>query len=595
MRIGAVAEKSGSAAERFGFVKGLLCAAVFLFLILSFLPVRYEANDDFGLIARFSPRSGFATDPLQPLVSWTLGSILCFLYARLPGVPWYGLFIYGSALCGMALMLGVLFRSARGASLLLALPLLGTLFFHVFAFAGFTSAALLLECGVLLCVLEWAVRGECPARNPRWYAGALALGFLVAFLLRWRMVLYAASLGAPILLFLRRGWLRGAIPFVAAVGLVVAGDRALFHSSSSEEYKAYVEYSRLRARFHDTVQGGYHGETTETALQKAGWSREDYVFYKSWILYDNQRFNARSLRAFLAANDPGKAGSLLGMGLEGLRRQFRMGHHYALALVFGTLSVLVYRLEHLSSLSRGRGLKICLALAFVASGILYIMCFRFVPRLFVPLSAYFFGLCFLFFHEKGGEGRALSRGGPARRRVLPAVGLALSLLTWGQAHAQGRMAVALLKGSEAEKASMHKALSGVKGAGSVSDPLLVVMNPVSGLGAEYVHPLREFSDYTDLRVFPAGWGVHSPRFVSTLREMGLADGHAFLAWLIDNPQALLVLRTSGAEDTWRWKSLWESYLARRIAPDRGVRLVPAHDFRDARGAGLVVFLLKFGS
>lgn len=583
---------SEACGHRFGFVMGLLCAAVFLFLILSFLPVRYEANDDFGLIARFSPRSGFVTDPLQPLVSWTLGSILCALYTRVPHVPWYGLFIYASALWGMALMLGVLFRSARGASLLLALPLLGTLFFHVFSFAGFTSAALLLECGVLLCVLEWAVR---PVKNPRGYAGALALGFLVAFLLRWRMVLYAAALGVPILLFLKKGWWRGAIPFVAAVGFFVAGDRVLFHLLSSDEYKAYVEYSRLRAEFHDTVRGGVHGETTQRALQRVGWSQEDYVFYKSWILYDNRRFNTHSLRAFLDANDPGQEGSLLGLGLDGLRRQFRLGNHYALALVFGTLSVLVYRVDRLPSLSRARRLKIFLALAFIASGILYVMCFRFVPRLFVPLAAYFFGLCFLLLHAKEGDGKPLSRGGPASRRVLLASGLALSLLTWGQAHAQGRMAVSLLRGSEAEKAHIRQALSGVKGAGSVSDPLLVLMNPVSGLGAEYVHPLREFSDYTDLRVFPAGWGVHSPRFSAILRGMGLADGHAFLAWLIDNPQALLVLRTSGGADTWRWKSLWESYLARRIAPDRGVRLLPAHDFRDARGAGLVLFRLKSGS
>ena len=576
---------------RAGFLKGFLFAAVFVAMVVSFVPVRYEANDDFGLIARFSRESGFKPDPLQPHVSWSLGAVLCPLYRWHPKVPWYGLFIYTAAFWGMSLILSVLFRSTRGASMWLALPLLGILFFHVFSFGSFTSASLLLECGVFLSVMEWVVRGECPAKHPRFYAGTLALGFLAAFVLRWMMVLFASAFGAPVLLFVRKRQLGKAIPLLMVLGLAMAGDRALFHLMISDEHKAFLEYNALRARFNDTVRGDDHGPLTRRALQKAGWSLEDYVFYKSWVLYDNREFNTETLRTFLRENDPKKEESVFQLGLKGLRRQFRIGNHYALALVFATVSILVYRFDDWWRYARRMQLRILLTLAVIAFGILYVMCFRFVPRVFVPLSAYFFGTCFMFSHLKS-DPQPESRNRPVFKKVLLLCAILFCLLTWGQAYAQGRKVARILKQSEAEKAYIQHGLSWVRNREATTDPLLVLMDPVGGLGAEYVHPLKEYSDFTDLRVFPGGWGAHSPRFYSILRDMGLPDGRAFLEWMIDNPRALLVLRTKGRMYTLRWESLWESYYARRIAPGKSVRLVPVYDFRNGNGAGLVLFRMR---
>jgi hypothetical protein len=236
-------------------------------------------------------------------------------------------------------------------------------------------------------------------------------------------------------------------------------------------------------------------------------------------------------------------------------------------------------------------LRILLALAYIGAGIVSVVSIRSVFRIFVPLYAYFFGACFLFSHlTKRGSGQGRSRS--VGRNVSVICAVVFSILAWGQAYAQGKLDFRILRGSKMKKEYIQKSLSVVEDRSPVPDPLLILMNPAKGLGAEYVHPLKEFSDFTDLRIFPAGWGVHSPRFYSILGDMGLTDGREFLTWMIDNPKALLVLFSRNEMDTRRRKSMWESYFSRRIAPNKRARLVPVHDFRNATGAGLIFFYMR---
>jgi len=352
-----------------------------------------------------------------------------------------------------------------------------------------------------------------------------------------------------------------------------------------------MEYNDLRAQFHDTARGDYYGDSTPKALRKVGWSPEDYAFYKQWVLYDNRKFNERTLHTFLDENDPKKKRSLFALKWNGLKEHFRHGKRYFLALLFSVVSIGFYRVGGLSELARRNRLKIVLALAYIGAGIVSVVSIRSVFRVFVPLYAYFFGACFLFFHltkRESAQGRSKSVG----RDVSVTCAVVFSILAWGQAYAQGKMDFRILKRSKMEKEYIQKSLSVVKNRSAEPAPLLILMDPTSGLRSEYVHPLKEFSDFTDLRIFPAGWGVHSPRFSSILRDMGLADGRAFLTWMIDNPKALLVLFARNGMDTLRSKSMWESYFSRRIAPNKRARLVPVYDFRNATGAGLILFYMR---
>lgn len=574
-----------------GFLKGFFLAAVFMLIIFCLVPVRYSANDDFALVKLLSERSGFSPDPHNPSLNFSLGRILCLLYKYGPDLPWYGLFVCTACYLGLSLLLSVLFRSTQGLSLLLSLPFLGMVFFHMTSFVSFTAASLILELGVFLCLMEWMVRDRCPVEKPRLYGWALALAFLISYLLRWRLVLFGLAFGGPVLLFMKKQQMAKAMPVVMAVCLVIFCDRALFHLTTSDQHKAFSEYNDLRAQFHDTARGEYYGDLTPKALRKVGWSAEDYVFYKRWVVYDNQNFNERTLHTFLDENDPKRKPYLFALKWNGLKEHFLQGKRYLIALLFSVVSIGFYRVGGLSELAWRNRLKILLALAYIGAGIAWIVSIRSVFRVYVPLYAYFFATCFLFFHltkRESGQGKSRSAG----RKVSATCAVVFSLLAWGQAYAQGKVDFRVLRKSKMEKEYIQKRLSVVKDRSAVPEPFLILMNPTSGLGEKYVHPLKEFSDFTDLRIFPAGWGVHSPRFSSILRDMSLTDGRAFLAWMIDNPKALLVLFARHEMDTRRWKSMWESYFSRRVAPNKRARLLPVHDFRNATGAGLIFFSMR---
>lgn len=576
---------------RTGFLKGFSVAAVLALVILCFLPVRYEANDDFALVSKLSGKTGLSADPLDPTLSTSLGWTLYLLYQYGPDLPWYGLYVCAACYLGFSLMLSVLFRSVKGLSLLLSLPFLGMVFFHLFSFVSFTSASLILESGVFLCCMEWMVRDRCPAKNPRFYAWVLLLAFTISYLLRWRLVLSSLVFVGPVLLFVKRRHMAKATPFLMALALFITGDRVLFHLTASDQHKAFVNYNRLRAEFHDTARGDDHGELTRKALKKVGWSLEDFAFYKSWVLYDNRKFNERTLSTFLKENDPQKELSLLAVGWKGLKEHCRRGKRYLLAMLFSIASVGFYRAGCLSGLTKRNRLKIIVALAYIGTGIALVVAIRSVMRVYVPLYAYFFGACFFFFHLTE---RASRQGGSrsVHRHLAVTCAVVFSVLAWGQAYAWGETEIERLHQSKSIREYILSRMEEVKKRTKDADAILILMEPSSGLGQETIHPLREFRDFTDLRILPAGWGINSPRYFSILRGMGLEDGRALMEWIVDNERALLVLMAKGGVDVWRWQTQWTSYFARNIVKKGKVKLVPVHDFRDARGRGLVLFSMR---
>ena len=122
--------------------------------------------------------------------------------------------------------------------------------------------------------------------------------------------------------------------------------------------------------------------------------------------------------------------------------------------------------------------------------------------------------------------------------------------------------------------------------------MLVMMNASRGLMFDAIHPLREFSELPDLRVIPGGTSVNSPRYGRLLGALGLSGGRALLAWLIDNPRVLLALDAAGEMDADRWEALWLSYYNRHVAPGTRLRLLPAIDYRNDEGYGLVFYHLR---
>jgi len=167
--------------------------------------------------------------------------------------------------------------------------------------------------------------------------------------------------------------------------------------------------------------------------------------------------------------------------------------------------------------------------------------------------------------------------------------LLLVALALGQIHTQGKSLLRVLETSKRQKDYIHKCLGVVKDKSIHGDPLLVLMDPSYGLHFETVHPLKELSDFPDLRIFPTGSRINSPDYFNRLRRLGLKGGREFLKWVVNNEEVLLVFMASGEKREQKMTYLWRSYLSRRIVPGKEVRLVPAHDFRNRNGAGLVFY------
>lgn len=571
-----------------GFWKGFLFTAVFILLVISFLPVRYETNDDFAIIRRLSDQTGFVSDTHHYSLSYGFGWVLCFLYRCCSSVPWYGAFVYSATYLGASLMLSVVFRSSSGKSLLLWLPALSVFFAHCFSFVSFTAASLMLEFGIFLCVMEWVVRDECPARNSKFYALTLAVGFLMCFSLRWRLVIWSVGLGIPVLFFLRKNHLKKGFLFACTLIMIVVGDRALFHFMTTQEHKAFMAYNKLRAQFHDTINGEFHGETTLKALNKVGWSLDDYAFFRRWILYDDELFNPESLRIFIKENDPREKASIFELIPKRIARSFGASRHCTLALIFSILSLFFYRFHSLLGLSYKDRLRIIGSFGIPVAAIVFFMYYRFPPRVYVPLYAYLLGVTCLLFSLANEKLPGWKKVSTRKNMIMISVSLFM-LLTWVQAYAQAKGMLKRLKTSKTEKDYIQKYLNVVRDKTLDSDPLLVSMNPVDGLRLETIHPLKEFLDVADMKIFPAGTGVNSPRYFSILRTMGLQKGHDFLKWMIDRKKVLLVLIARGKQENQVWTYLWESYFSRHVAPGQIVRLAPVYDFRNKGGVGLVFY------
>ena len=573
------------------FLKGFVLSAVLVLVIMWFMPVRYEVNDELGMIMTLSGRHGVPPDPYAPfVVSEALHYVLCLLYTHWPSIPWLGMLMCFTVYLGGSLILSLLFRSRDGKYTLLAVPPFVMYVGVCLSVMSVTSASLLLEFAVFLYLMEWAMRKRCPVGNPRLYALFLSLCFLLSYNLRWGMVLKALCFSIPVLCFARRAHFKKALPFAAALTVFIVADRAVLHYKSTEEYKAFAEYTKVRSIFHDTVKGFYNGDITHRALEKVGWSFDDFAFFRFWILYDSDLFNIDTVKAFIKENDPQQEAFVFRLIPERIMHSYRTSRHYTLVLIFSILSLFVYRFHSLFGLSRGDRLRIICVLGLIAGSVVFFMYYRFPRRLFIPLYMYLTGASFVVF-QAGGESSQGWRRVSTSRKIAVVSAMLLVVLSLGQILAQGKAVVYDSQTRKAMKDDIHRCIAAVENKDTYGDPLLVLMDPSTGLRSEAVHPLKELSDFPDVRLFPGGSKINSPVYCDALRQLGLKDGREFLKWLINNDEALLVLYAEDNERTNKVKYLWESYYARRIAPGKGVRLLPVHDCRRRDGSGLVFYRL----
>ena len=218
------------------------------------------------------------------------------------------------------------------------------------------------------------------------------------------------------------------------------------------------------------------------------------------------------------------------------------------------------------------------------------MYYRFVPRVYLPLYSFLLGVVIvLSVIESPNENR--TKRNPKVRILCVTLALILFFFTLRNGYTVGQAHLRLLSYSKIEKKYISGALQRVEEL-HPNPFLLVLISPVhsGSLGAEKVHPLREFDDYTALKIFPRS--AYAPYYSSILDEMDLKGGYDFLKWTVNRAEVLFVLFSRGKEHSGRLKLLWDSYYNRNIVKRHQVKLAPVYDFKDRRGVGLVFFQMR---
>jgi hypothetical protein len=381
-------------------------------------------------------------------------------------------------------------------------------------------------------------------------------------------------------LFSRRVHLQKYILLVFLLTAIFSADRILFSLNNSYKHKEFIEFYELKRSFNDKVYGEYFGERTNDAIDKTGWTPDDYWFFRMWNTYDNRLFNADTLRFFLKGNNPTGNVSLMSLVWSRWKNIAVRYKHYILIFLFTTLSLISYKLIDFLRLSSADKIKILISLGIVGSGILFLMFYRFPPRIQIPLFSFSIGLVFLLFNKKMDGRKNIS---------LFMISLLFLLLTLGHSYFQGRKNLRFLYTSRLENAYIQNCLMSIRREQHRA-PILVMLFPIfsHGIGIEKIHPFKDSTDITtlaDLSINP----INSPRYFHALKNKGLRDGHAFMRWTIDNGNVLFVFFDRGKGLRNKIMDLWESYYNRRIVENGQVIFQKAYDFRNEQSIGLVFY------
>ena len=281
-----------------------LLTALLAIGVLAALTPRYETNDDAGMNAIAAGRA-FVDRPDEHLVfsNVLVGRPLKALYEFAPRVPWYGSLLFLTACLALW---SICFVCLRRPDSEWTIGLTGFFLWvggiPVLTQLQFTRIAFLAGLAGLLLLAD-AVRGR---------AGIFQQGLALALLLVSGLIRYDGLRLVCVVLFPVIVWLawralrerRARLPVLmllagVALSYAAAGFNEWYYSRDPK-WHDYYAFSALRVEFNDYAHVEYNPQTAR-AFATVGWLPVDLQMLRSRAFWDEDRFNLRTLRTFLAA------------------------------------------------------------------------------------------------------------------------------------------------------------------------------------------------------------------------------------------------------------------------------------------------------
>ena len=580
-----------------GLPQGALLALLGCLATLYFLPVRYEANDDLGILFYLTGLDGFTRASDVPFMSRILGEGLFACYSQFPSIPWYGLTIYAVTWLGVSCFLSQLFVQHLDVKSRLVAGLGWAIFLgHFVSAVTFTSAALILLLGSTLYLFSWAANRQ----NARISWIFLWLCVATAYLVRWKATLGFSLFAAPVLIYLRRDDWRYLLRCGLALALLVVIDRSWDHlAKDTVDFREYQHYAKLRSAFHDSPQGR-PGPNTPQALAAAGWTLDDYRSFRNhWLLYDESLFQPERLATFLRENESAGVSSRLQRFRASLALVWSSNRNYLLFFFSLAVALLRWRWRDLFVAPHGDWRRTILVFLLVLLPLLLVLAYRMPTRVCLPILAYFLGIG-LCLPASADDRRGKRTASTELGSVINLVTVAVLLGGVAVAVHQLRSEVSSLKTDREHKEFVQQSLADFA-TGPTDSPVLMRLEPGVALMQTSIHPLRERADWIDLRVMPGGWQIGSPRYREVLAELGFESGAELLRESIDNEGILYVIYDRP------WDHIledvierWESYFNRHVrtkeqAGEMTLRLELLRQFEEDSGAHFNVYVFRSAS
>ena len=577
--------------DRSGLLWGLVVSALVAIPSVVLLPVKYDVNDDFGMVMALSGIDGFPAGEHGWFISKTLSKALCTLYAVAPAIPWYGVFLYSGMWLAGGLALSTFWYGVSPRRLrILILPAWGIALGHCLLAVTFTSVTLWLELGVFLYLLRWAYTGR--GYRPRWCLASGAL--MLAYLWRAPLAIYFWVFALPLVLYAKRSDVGPVVRWIAPCLLLVGADQTWSYWQGRTGLSLrYATYSRQRAQFHDRPSGR-GGPHTETAIRQAGWLRDDYELYRNrWFLYDEERFNEQRITQFLRHNRPRSRLAWTQIGAA-LNYVWDANRNFLPLIGCVFLALILFRWAELLDVWRRRRLPVTVTFAVPFALLLFLAWYRMPSRISLPLMIFLLGTLSVL----AGEPKVSQKSGPNRPRFLR------ECVAWGLFTVACYLGVQAGRADRSSLTTERARLQFVQtkirelGQTAAEPPLLIRLDPRNALSFDAVHPLRERLDIAPLRLLPAGSWIRSPRYYRILEQLGVKSGRELLRFAIDKPSVLFVLYipqdVSARHEAARTLQLWESYIGRYVLEQEELSgSVEFHRFREFVGdraeAGRLMF------
>lgn len=586
-----MAELPAGATEQAFFANrypGLVSVAIsfgILMLTLLILPVRYETTDDLWIVIQLADTAdGFFPPFLGYCLNWALAS----LYRWAPDFPWFGALLYLAAASGGSLILSAgLSQRAPVLSQVALVAGVSVLLFQCYSAISYTMSSLLLQFGVCATLLSGILgRRSAPFKSGQLVIYALAL--IVSWQLRWRLASVSLLFGLPVLVVARREHWKPILVLLLVLGSIGVGDRLLTARFAPSEVKAFDRFNLVRAAFHDTDAGEYHGEATQKILAQVKWTRLDYYLAQSWLHFDRTRFNTQTFETFVRLNAKVIERRAWPVWYGNLERNASDLADRSTALLALFAVLLLLRLRGGPPL----GLRALIGGGLVLTQVVLFLGLRPVPlRVALPLLAYLYTSLALICRDIG-EGVPSGPTAEAWQRACM-VGAVVAMLAGGGlvlrlAYEQ----VGWLQESYQRRLLMQRALTQLRR--QRPSPLIIVALPRLGhsIGAELMHPLRERRSFKGLQIFPWVMGINSPRYFGKLRRLGASSGLALLRRSINNDNVVYIYSWKGKLQSRNMLSGWHMLLSRRVMPGVQVRLHPTKIIRNAYGGVAILHARK---